>query len=201
MPILTPPDVAIAKVSWKSTPRNQKFESELNGDQQVIALPGDRWSAVLTVVDLRGSEALSWIAFLISLGGMRGRFWLSPPGQRTPAGTAQGAGIVSGANQVGSSLTTGGWDPDQAELLLPGDYFQVGQELKMVTAPVGSNASGVAVIPFAPVLRKSPLNGASIITTNPACVMMMADDNQTGWDIQGARIYAMTHACVEALDI
>lgn len=201
MPILTPPSVGIEKVNWRIIPRNQSFESELNGDGQEIALPGDRWSTVLTVTNLMGREARAWFAFIASLRGTQGRFYLSPPGQVNHYGTALGNGAVKGANQTGSSLVTDGWTPNQAELLATGDYFQVGYELKLVTAPVAVDGTGQATIPFTPPLRVSPADNAPIITTNPACVAKLADNNQAACDIQGARIYAMTHAVIEALDI
>jgi len=201
MSILTMPDVPIGKVNFKLIPRNTVFESELSGDIQVSPLPGDRWSAVLTVTNLMGREALLWTAFLARLGGRRGRFWLSPPGARTPMGTALGAGRVAGANQTGDTLITSNWTPDQSELLIPGDYFQVGNELKKVVEHVPTNGAGEATIVFTPIIRRSPADLASIITTNPAFVAMLADDNQAAWDVQGARIYASSVACIEALDL
>ena len=91
--------------------------------------------------------------------------------------------------------------PDQSELLIPGDYFQVGNELKKVVEHVPTNGAGEATIVFTPIIRRSPADLASIITTNPAFVAMLADDNQAAWDVQGARIYASSVACIEALDL
>lgn len=201
MSILTPPSVSIQTVNWRLIPNNQSFESELNRVGQEVVLPGDRWSGVLTVSNLMGREARAWVAFIVSLGGRRGRFWLSPPGQTTCYGTASGFGAVNGALQTGQSLVTDGWTANQPELLAVGDYFQVGTELKMVTATASSNSSGASTIQFTPPLRTFPADNAQIITVNPSCVMKLTDDTQAAWDIQGARIYAMTHACIEALDI
>lgn len=201
MPTLTPPTVPIASAGFRLIPNNSQFQSDLNRDSQAVALPGDRWSTVITVSNLRGREARAWVAFIASLGGIRGRFWLSPPGCGTTIGTALGSGVVSGSSQTGSSLVTSGWTASQTELLAIGDYFQVGNELKMVTATAASNGSGQATIAFTPPLRTSPANGASIVTANPACIMMLADDQQAAWEVQGAQIYAMTHSCIEALDI
>jgi hypothetical protein len=201
MAILTPPTVAVERVNWGLIANSQGFEGELTRDGQEVALPGDRWSTVLTVTNLMGREARAWFAFIASLRGRTGRFWLSPPGQVTHYGTALGSGAVKGANQTGSTLVTDGWTPDQAELMAVGDYFQVGYELKLITAVSASNGAGEATLHFTPPLRRSPADNASIITTNPACVAKLVDDNQAKFDLQGARIYAMTHAVIEALDI
>lgn len=201
MPVLTFPDVPIAQAHWQLVPNTQGFESELNGVGQDLALPGDRWSVQLTVTDLRGREARIFSAFVNSLRGRQGRFTITPPGRGTPLGTALGNGVVNGADQSGTTLTTSGWTANQAELLAIGDFFQVGTELKEITATIPTNAAGEATLIFNPPLRTSPVNGAAIITLNPTCIMKQPDNNQCAHDISGAQIYAFQQTYVEALDI
>ncbi len=201
MAILTFPNVAIAQAHWQLIPRTQGFESELTGDSQDVILPGDRWAVQLTVTDLMGREARLFSAFINSLRGRAGRFYLSPPGCGTPLGTVAGNGVVSGAGQAGSTLSTSGWTANQAELFAIGDYFQIGVELKQITATIASNASGLATLVFTPPLRKAPTNGSTIVTVNPACIMKPVDNAQGAHDITGPRIYAFQQSYIEALDI
>lgn len=202
MPTLTfPSSVPIAQAHWSLMPNTQSFESELNRDGQDLALPGDRWALQITVADLMGREARMFSAFVNSLRGRQGRFYMVPPGCGTPLGTAAGSGVVSGAAQTGSSLVTSGWTPNQAELFVVGDYFQVGSELKQITAIIAASGTGTATLQFTPPLRRSPANGAAIISANPKCIMKPADNNQGACDISGPRIYAFQQSYVEALDI
>lgn len=201
MPPLTFPDVPIAQSHWELVPRTQSFESELSGDGQDLALPGDRWKLQITVTDLMGREARTFSAFVNRLRGRAGRFYMTPPGCGTPFGTVAGAGVVSGAGQTGDTLITSGWTPGQAELFAIGDYFQVGFELKQIVAVIASNGAGAATLQFTPPLRNSPANGAAIITSNPVCIMKPADNSQGACDISGPRIYAFSQSYIEALDI
>lgn len=201
MPVLTFPPVPIAQAHWSLVPRTQTFESELDGSGQALALPGERWALQLTVTDLRGREARLFSSFVNRLLGLVGRFYMTPPGCGTPLGTALGNGVVNAADQAGTTLTTSGWTPNQAELLAPGDYFQVGIELKQIVETIPVNAAGEATLVFTPPLRTSPAHGAAIITANPVCIMMQADNSQGAHDISGAQIYAFQQTYLEALDI
>ncbi len=201
MPTLTFPDVPIAQAHWSLVSNTQSMDSDLNGSGQDLALPGDKWALQITVTDLMGREARMFSAFVNSLRGRTGRFYMIPPGCGTPLGTAAGSGVVSGAGQSGSTLVTSGWTPNQAELFAVGDYFQVGNELKQITAAVAASGTGTATLQFTPPLRTSPANGAAIISVNPKCIMKSVDNNQAGYNLSGPRIYAFQQSYIEAIDL
>lgn len=201
MSVLTFPSVPIADCKWGLITNTQSMQSELNGAIQTAGLPGDHWKAEITISDLVGREGKELTAFFTRLRGRAGRFYFTPPAGNTPEGSAMGSGVVSGAGQTGTSLVTTGWTPDQPELLAVGDYFQVGYELKQVVVTASSDALGNATIQFAPPIRTSPANAAPIVTASPTCVMMLDDDKQSSAGISGPRIYAISFACREALDI
>lgn len=202
MPPLTwPSDLHPGSVEMSLRTNTQRYISELNGVEQASQLPGARWMATLGFDRRMGEKARILRAFFSSLLGPAGRFYLPVFDQPTPAGSAQGPGIVSGAGQTGSTLTTSGWTPDQAGLLLAGDYFQVGDELKILTADASSDAAGVAVLTFVPPLRTSPADAAQIVTTYPACVMALADDEQTRWAVTAPYKYGFGISCREPLDL
>jgi hypothetical protein len=176
----------------------QQMSSALNGSVQTLALPGDRWTANLTFNNLFDPKARIMRAFLASLRGQAGRFYLTPPAYRR-AGTGTGTPLVKGASQTGSSLITDGWGTSHAGAVCAGDYFQVGSELKMVTADANSNSSGDVTILFVPPIRVSPADNAAIIITAPVCTMALADPKQARWSAQPTPIYNMTLACIEPL--
>lgn len=201
MAVLSFPSITPQSCEWALESKTQTFESPLNGSIQTGALPGDKWRAMLTFTNQQGRPAHQLRAFLASLRGRSGRFYLTPHDHPAPDGTAAGSGVVSGAGQTGSALVTSGWTPDQSSLLLMGDYFQVGDEIKIITADTASDESGNATLTFAPPLRTSPANGAAIVTNNPKCIMMLEDDRQARFAASSPVIYAMSISCVEPLDI
>lgn len=200
MPYPTFPALAPDGATLKLVTKSQLFESDLSGAVQTAILPGDHWAATLTFSSVSARQSAIMRAFLAGVGGRAGRFWLPVPGY-VRRGTAAGSGVVSGAGQSGKTLVTSGWTINQALLFDYADYIQVGNELYMVTAPVASSGTGTASIPVAPALRTSPANGAAIIVSSPACLMMMADDNQAAWEIFNSILYNMSVSCREALDI
>jgi hypothetical protein len=146
------------------------------------------------------ATAAAWQAFTAQCRGMAGRFYGFDPDAKTPRGTALGSPVVHGASQTGVTLNTDGWTPLESGLLLPGDYFTVNGELKMVTAQVDSDSNGEAAISFEPSLRASPADNDPLTTTSPTCVMMMADDNQAGWDANNVSVYGMSFSAVEVFE-
>ena len=202
MPILTwPAAVKPNDADWGYVPNTQEYRSDLNGVVQNGELPGGRWVATYTFSKRAGSAARILRAFLMQLGGPAGRFYLSPPDYEGPEGSALGSGVVNGADQTGLTLVTDGWTANQSGLVLAGDYIQVGNELKMITADIDSDASGNATLQFSPALRVSPADGAAIITANPTCIMKLEDEDQITWSVQSPVIYGLSLSMEEALDL
>lgn len=190
------PAIAPDNGGYKLKNKSTVFESDLDGSIQTETLPGAYWTAVLTFNELSGRPAAMMRAFVVSLDGRAGRFWLPVPGYRK-RGTALGSGVVSGANQTGKSLVTSGWTPNQALLFDYSDYIQIGNRLHMITAPAASDASGNATLVIGPGLDVAPADGASIITASPACLMMLQDDDQAAWDCNNSTLYNMSISCRE----
>lgn len=176
----------------------QQTRSELNGTVQTLALPGDKWTANLTFNNLTGEQARLMRAFLASLRGQSGRFYLTPPGWKR-AGTGTGTPLVKGSGQTGSSITTDGWTANYAGVVLAGDYINIGTELKMVTADATSDSGGNATISFIPPIRTTPADNSSVVVTAPTVIMALADGKQARWQAQPTPIYNLTLACEEPI--
>lgn len=199
MPVLSFPAIVPNSLDIALQANTQTFTSELNGATQTSALPGDKWTATITFTNRQGAEARTIWAFITSLRGRSGRFWFSPFDHPVPEGAAGGLPMVKGSGQTGSELIIDGCTGNTTGWLLAGDYFQVGNELKLITEDIDTDASGNAVLKFVPPLRTSPADNAPIITSNPSCVMMLSDDQQARQQVQPGHIYALTMACEEAL--
>lgn len=199
MSILTFPNITPNANNWGIQANSQTMQSELDGSVQTAALPGDKWADVLTFTNLFDvAKTRALIAFLASLRGESGRFYLSPPGYKR-AGSGAGSPLVKGAAQTGLSIITDGWTASQTGVLLVGDYFQIGNELKMVTAGANSDPGGNATLYFTPPIRISPADNAAVVITKPTCIMKLKDNSQARWPSQPGRIYAMSIAVEEAI--
>lgn len=196
-----PSGVVPNNLEWALKSNSAVFTSSLTGVTQTAPLPGDRWTAMLTFANRVGVEARQIRAFLSALRGMSGRFYLTPYDHPTPSGVATGAPLVKGALQTGATLLIDGCTSGISGWLLAGDYFQIGNELKMVTADCNTNGSGETTLHFVPPIRTSPADNSAIIVNNPTCIMQLADDSQAKWSAHQGKIYAMTIACQEPLDI
>ena len=199
MTILTMPSYReFSQVRFSLLSNGLSFPSPLDGSVQTVEFPGARWMFSATLPPMRRDVAAAWQAFFTQLRGQSGRFYAGDSNATTPRGTALGSPLVNGGSQIGNSLITDAWTPSQSTALLPGDYFQVGNELKMVLSTVVSDGSGNATITFEPPLRAPPSDNAPIITSSPVCIMRLTDNDQSGWDIGGAGIYGMVFSAVEA---
>jgi len=215
--ILTFPTVKAPNMStWAIRSNTQQMRSDLNGVTQTLALPGDIWTGSLTFINRVGVEANALIAFVASLRGRSGRFYLVPPGYHSPqSGTLRPIaamwassgvittalpGITSDTTLITADSALTGADATYY-WLQPGDYFSVNGELKMVTASVPAPESATVAISFVPPLRAPVVEGAAITTTNPQCICMLADDSQAQWQQAPGHIYAMTIAVEEALSV
>lgn len=157
--------------------------TSLTGQVQTQQWPGaDMWSGTMTLPPLTQLQMRQWKAALMQLQGMSNAFQLGDPLGTTPSGNVQGAPVVDGSIPVvagGQILYTRGWTPSQINLLLPGDYIQVGYRLHCVLDAVISDSSGKAPINIWPSLREVPVDGEQIVTTNPVGLFRLANNKGT----------------------
>lgn len=203
MSILTYPDLPSGQVPtmvvFSLVPNTQAFTSPLNGSVQTLELPGARWQfSIQYPGTLDQADRLALKAFLAKLRGAAGRFYMWDHSHKAPAGAATGVPVVSGAGQAGGTLNTSGWTPSVTGILKAGDYFQVGQELKILTANANSDGSGNATLTFESPLRAAPANGASIITTRASAIFMLKDDQQDQFQVAPGQWSSITIEGVEA---
>lgn len=176
----------------------QTFTSPLDKSVQTLEQTGARWRGTFELKPMKRPSAAVWMAFLTELNGKAGRFFGFDPLARLPQGSGGGdSPLVKGATQTGKSLLTDAWSATQTGLLLPGDYFEVNFELKMVTASVNSDGAGIATINFTPSLRTSPADNAVITINNPTCTMMLEEDGAANWDLGRATFFGISFIGIE----
>lgn len=169
--------------------------------QQVQVHQGDLWMARVGLIPMRGDDADKWTAFLLSLNGREGTFFLGDPGRRRPRGTVQGSPVVDGALQTGKTLTIRGLTASATGIFKRGDYFQIGsgvlQRLHKVLRDVDADVNGKATLDIWPRLRESPADGEVLEVMDTAGVFRLSE-NTVDWEIAQNLSYGFEFEAVEA---
>ncbi len=165
----------------------EQSTSIFTGQSQTYDLMNSLWTGTISFPPMNRVDADQWQAFILNLRGMMNCFLLGDPTAAIPKGAAAvnpGLPVVAGAGQTGYSLNTRGWTPGVNNLLLSGDYIQVGTmgtatagyppRLYRLTAPCSSSATGTATLNIWPNLRDLPPDGVSIISSSCVGIMRLA---------------------------
>lgn len=182
-------------LDWSLAPNTQSFSSPLSGAVQTIEMPGARWKASFMMENLTEADAAILQAFLVTLRGRAGRFYLYNFARMMPRGTISGTPLVKGAAQTGNTLIIDGCTVGST--LLAGDYFAVNGELKMVVANATANGSGEMTLTIEPPLRASPADNAAVTTYQPTATFMLASD-EAKWSTAPGKISNFPIDCIEA---
>jgi hypothetical protein len=134
------------------------------GKQQIQSWLAGWWEATVTMPPMQRVQAGAWIAFTSQAQGMNSCFYFGDGLGKNAAGTAQGPGVTAGSSQVGYTLTTKGWTPNQFALFSPGDWIQIGYRLYQVLDQASSDSGGNSSFDIWPQIREVPPNGSAIIT-------------------------------------
>lgn len=120
-----------------------------------------------------------------------GTGWLEPSWSLT-AGVAALAGS--------KTLTLTGFPPSSA-VLWRGDVLEVGQNMVRVMTDIQSDASGIAMVPVLPGLRRGILAGAPVTVDSPRVLMRLAADSggEIEYEIVNSRSFTLRF--VEAIDV
>jgi len=204
-PLSTPTNIGIASITFVAENAVAISQSPFTYAQQVVAHPGQRWGASISLPPMKRQDAEYWVAFLLSLKGQVGTFLLGDPNCVEAQGSANitpGTPLVRGASQVGSSLIIDGLPLSASGYLLPGDYIQLGSSstatLHKVLTRVNSNSSGIATLDLWPSIRSAPADNAVVIIANTKGRFRLKD-NTTQWQINDISSYGITFDCVEAI--
>lgn len=172
------------------------FKSAFTGVQQNVTHPGARWSISMSFPPFFGYKGRLMRAFCNSLQGsvQPVKVYDHSREGRPP----MGAPAVSGDGQMGRSLLTNGWIPNQKVLEI-GDLFTVNDELKEVSEDCWSDINGTATVKFNPPLRKSPPNSAPLETERPYMIGTLDGEGVSVRTPPGGLIYIGDVTFLEAI--
>jgi len=196
-------------LSWPTTPGPKRVEfastqqvglarSPFTLQAQVQEYQGDMWTATVTLPVMQRESAEEWHAFLLSLHGVRGTFYLYDPLGREPRGIATGSPLVKGGSQSGYTLATEGWSVSTTNVLKKGDWIQIGSYLYKVVNDHSSDGSGEATLDIWPSLRVSPADNDAIITSNAKGVFRLAENVNPIQAADELQVYEVSFSAVEA---
>jgi hypothetical protein len=172
--------------------------SPFTGQQQVQDWQASFMEASVSLPALTNGQAQAWIAFLMALRGQANVFQLGDPLARSPRGSGLGAPLVDGAGQTGYAVALKGFTASAANVLLPGDWIQIGYRAYRTVAPASADGTGRLSLAIWPQLRESPNDGSVVILNNTQGLWRLAQ-NARKWSITAARVYGMQFEIREAI--
>jgi hypothetical protein len=181
-------------MSWELIANTQQFVS-ISGAIQVAQRAGQRWTVTLEFSTLANNDRAVLQAFVAQVLGLADNFTLSPA-DYDPRGAFGGTPLVAGGSQTGNSLNLDGCTPSVTNWIRAGDFFQVGNELKMATEDASSDGAGAITVSFVPELRAAPADNAAITTTEPEGVFRFVQPRM-GWSSRPPFISSMSLECIE----
>jgi len=200
-PLTLPTVTGITTQNWGLNKTVAITQSPFTSQQQVYEHEGQQWRATFTLPAMKKNHASVWLAFLLSLRGVRGTFKIGDQDRKTIQGVATGTILVNGASQTGNQVALDGFANSTNNVFKAGDYIQIGSYLYMVIEDVNSNGSGEANVRIEPSLRSSieTINdNTTVIYTNTTTIMRL-DTNFTNWDTDQVSKYGISFSCSEAL--
>ncbi len=175
---LFPDDIYPTECYWKLVTVSEVFETPWSKSRQTMTL-AQYWQAELTFASLNRDKGARLHGLLTKLRGPAGRIELWDHAFATPRGNGGGYPVVDGAGQSGNVLNIRGATPNVTWLKV-GDYFQLGNQLHIMTEDASTDASGRCQLEFEAAMRYSPADGAYLNLNKPTATMMLKDDDQGG---------------------
>ncbi|MGH6979033.1 MAG: hypothetical protein ACRED4_07060 [Brevundimonas sp.] len=158
----------------------------LGGPQTRVSRLGDRWGIEATTFPaVYAEEGRVYLSRL--LRGMTDTVVLPFPERWLPP-VNYGAPVISAAGAAGRNLPVGGLTPGVE--IVEGKFLSViigGQRfLYHTTADVTANASGIAVLPINPIIRRQPPVGAVVELATPM-IEGFVQGNEQSWQVSWSK--------------
>jgi hypothetical protein len=203
-PLIMPTHTGIKSVAFTTSNAVAYSRSPFTFAGKAYAFAGQMLQAEISLPPMTRTDAERWLAWLISLKGQVGTFYLGDPLASTPMGSARNADTiqVNGALSSGDVIDIDGAPVNQTDYLKAGDYMQVGsgssRQLFKVLADVSTDSSGQASVDVWPNVRTSIANN-SAVTVESTKGLFRLSGNEQSWNINEASIYGINFSAMEAL--
>jgi hypothetical protein len=200
-PLALPTHTGIAEIELRTSNAVAYSQSPFTFAGQAHAYSGQMWQADVTLPPMHRPDAEKWVAWLVSLRGQLGDFYLGDPLGAKPRGVANtfaGTPIVS--NQTGGTISVTGASLSKDGWLLAGDYIQIGTgsdaTLHKVLQDADTNSSGNVSLEIWPHVRGT--RSGSVTVTNAKGRFRLASNEQS-WNINSTSIYGISFSAMEKI--
>ena len=203
-PLSLPTTIGIAQIELRAVNAVAYSRSPFTFAGQAHEYAGKMWQADVTLPPMKRDLAEAWIAFLMSLKGQRGTFYLNDPAAVTPQGSARNSDTVAinGLTTSGNTLDIQSAPVSTTDFLKAGDYMQIGsgtsRQLFKVLQDVDTDVSGTATVDVWPNVRTSIADNSPITFESAKGVFRLAS-NETSWSVNEASVYGITFGAMEAV--
>ena len=190
-PLLLPTATGIKNISWRTTNAVAYSMSPFTFQGQAHAYSGQRWSADIDLPPMKRAQAEQWIAFLISLRGPFGTFYLYDPDGRTPQGTATTLTVSGSTGQNSVTGVSNG-------TLKAGDYFQIGTgSSSRLYKVLVDKAAGSNTMEIWPSLRADASSASADLTDASGVFMLEGQGMQ--WSADEVKYQGISFSAIERL--
>lgn len=196
--VAVPTSPGARQIEWKFRNVVGMVSNPFTGKQQMQNWQAGWIEATVTMPPMARATAAAWMAFLLQLQGQNGVFFYGDGLANAPLGTGEGLGVINGVFQGPNSFTTNGWTANQAMLLQPGDWLQVGYRLHQSLNLVATDGAGNASIAVWPPVREIPAPGTPVVLSNPQGLFRLGT-NDPGWSESYMRTWGLSFPIREAL--
>jgi hypothetical protein len=199
-----PASPAFSEISFSMNDAVAVVQSPWSMQQQVQSWVGaDQWACSVSLPPMLPATAQTWTAWQAVLRGKLGMFQLSDPLRAIPQGTPSGSPAINVGLAGATVINTTGWSASHNNLLIPGDYLQIGYRLHIVAGNdtggfVNSDGSGNATFEIWPSLRDQITSATAIITNHCKGLFMLSQNVRTWSSTANEQLVAMSFKCIEA---
>lgn len=212
-PLTMPTITGMSRISLRAINGTIVTRSPFTYKEQVQTFGAQRWEADISLPPMKRAAAETWIAWLMSLKGQRGTFYLGDPTGYMPRGSARDADTIAVFNDPATFVPqndTMYFDTNKNSVtgyLKAGDYIQLGigsdgtQHLHKVLQDVDTNENGGCEVVIWPNIRRAAHkadNYADIKVQNTTGIFRLGA-SVASWDINQAQTYGLNFTAVESI--
>jgi len=202
-PLSLPTALGIANIEFRAINAVAYSRSPFTFAGVSYEYAGKMWQADITLPPMKRENAEQWIAWLISLKGQKGTFYLNDPAAVTPLGSARDSDTVTlnGIATAGdNTIDITSAPASQTDYLKAGDYLQVGSlQLFKVLTDVDTDSSGEATVDVWPDVRSTVISSGTSVSFESAKGKFRLASNESAFSINEASTYGISFGAIEAV--
>lgn len=197
-PLDLPTSIAPDNITFYADNVTISSSSPFTYQEQILAYPGKRWRADVSIPPCKADLAEPWVAFLLGLNGQEGTFLLGDPLNTSLRGVA--TRVIKKNFQTGSNIDCNITPDPFADGVVLGDWLQRGTGLdsrlhKIVGIEQTTASSGFLDI-WPPILDSTASEDFIISDTTG---LFRLTSNAQPWSINNANSYGIQFSCVSVV--